>query len=78
MLKKLIWLAVFALIVFGVYSIGPYVAKRYRAHLAEKTAKMARQVNDSSQQIADPAAAGAVRKTRELEQRTNEMEKEPE
>ena len=75
MLKKIIWLGILAMLGFGVYEIGPYVASRYRAYMAEKTAKMAVQVNQQAQDMASPATTGAVNKAREVQQKMDQLER---
>jgi hypothetical protein len=75
MIKKLIWLAVLAGIGYGVYAIGPYVAQKYRAYMAEETAKMAVQVNQQAQDYASPASNGALRHARDVQRKVDESDR---
>jgi len=55
MIKKLVWIAVLVAIGYGVWTIFPYVAKRYKAHIDEQTAEMAVEVNQTAKHYAAPA-----------------------
>lgn len=76
MLKKLIWLAVLAGIGYGVYSIGPYVAEKYRAYMNEETAKMNVEIKNQAQQDAAPATNGALHHARDVQRKVDQSEQE--
>ena len=75
MVKKLIWIAVLVGIGYGVYSIGPYVAQKYRAYMNEETARMNVQINNQAQDMASPATNGALRHARDVQKKVDQSDR---
>ena len=75
MIKKLIWLAVFVGIGYGVYSIGPWVYQKYTAYLAGETAKMAVQVNTTAEDLASPATSAAGHQVQNTQRKLDAMDR---
>lgn len=78
MIKKLIWLAIFVGIVYGVYSIGPWVHQKYSAYLAGETARMDKVSNHAAQQMAAPATSGAEHKANDVRRKLDAIDRNQE
>jgi hypothetical protein len=75
MIKKLIWLAIFVGIGFGVYELGDWVYTKYDAYVKEENAKQAVQINRTAQDLASPATSAAGHQVQNVQKKMDNLDR---